>query len=137
MRKYPAIVLLNRICTKETQLENTNFSIPSGTQIVIPVFGIHMDPNIYPEPKKFDPERFSEENIKTRHPFSYLPFGEGPRMCIGLRFGLLQTKMAIISALLKNTVKLAPNTPTELEFQSGALILMAKGGVNIIFEPIS
>ncbi|XP_076684083.1 uncharacterized protein LOC143377056 [Andrena cerasifolii] len=137
MRKYPAIVLLNRICTKETQLENTNFSIPSGTQIVIPIRGIHMDPNIFPEPKKFDPERFSEENIKTRHPYAYLPFGEGPRICIGMRFALIQTKMAVISALLKNTIKLAPNTPTELEFEPGALVLMAKGGVNIIFEPKS
>ncbi|XP_076684084.1 putative cytochrome P450 6a14 [Andrena cerasifolii] len=137
MRKYPAIVLLNRICTKDRQLENTNFSIPSGTQIVIPVFGIHMNPNIYPEPKKFDPERFSEENIKTRHPYAYLPFGEGPRMCIGLRFGLMQTKIAVISALLKNTVKLAPNTPTELEFESGSLVLVAKEGVNLIFVPMS
>ena len=137
MRKYPAVVLLNRICTKETQLENTTFSIPSGTQIVIPVYGLHMNPNIYPEPNKFDPERFSEENIKSRHPYTYLPFGEGPRICIGLRFGLIQTKIAVISVLLKNTVKLAPNTPTELEFESGALILMAKGGVNLIFEPMS
>lgn len=83
MRKYPPVVFLNRICTKETQLDGTNFKMPVGTPVIIPVFGIHWDSKIYPEPHKFDPERFSEENIRNRHPYTYLPFGEGPRVCIG------------------------------------------------------
>ncbi|KOC60093.1 putative cytochrome P450 6a14 [Habropoda laboriosa] len=136
LRKYPPLVILNRICTKEIQLDSTNFRIPIGIPTVIPIFGLHRDANIYPEPERFDPERFSEENIKTRHPYTYLPFGEGPRICIGLRFGLTQTKVAIISALLKNKVELAPNTKTTLDFQEGSLILMAKGGVHLTIVPV-
>ncbi|OAD59536.1 putative cytochrome P450 6a23 [Eufriesea mexicana] len=136
LRKYPPVVILNRVCTKETQLKTTNFSIPVGTSLAIPVFGIHRDPDVYPEPNKFDPERFSEENIKARHPYNYLPFGEGPRICIGLRFGLIQTKVAVINALLNNKFKLAPDTPTSLEFEGGTLILMAKGGVQLTIEPL-
>lgn len=77
------MVILNRICTEEIQLETTDIRIPKGTSVMIPVYGLHRDPDIYPDPDKFDPERFSEENIKTRHPYAYLPFGEGPRICIG------------------------------------------------------
>ena len=84
MRKYPPVVVLNRICTKKTKLNGTDFVIPKGTHVAIPVFGIHRDSNIFFDPDKFDPERFSEENIKTRHSYTYLPFGEGPRICIGM-----------------------------------------------------
>lgn len=83
LRKYPPVTVLNRICTNETTMEGTKFVTPKGIAVAIPVFGIHRDANIYPNPDKFDPERFTEENIKTRHPYAYLPFGEGPRICIG------------------------------------------------------
>lgn len=136
LRKYPPVVILNRICTNDVKLNTTNFSIPKGTSVAIPVFGLHRDSNIFPDPEKFDPERFSEENIKTRHSYVYLPFGEGPRICIGLRFGLIQTKLAIISALLKNKFKLGPNTPSTLEFEKGTLILIGKGGIHLTIEPI-
>ncbi|XP_016772837.1 cytochrome P450 6k1 [Apis mellifera] len=136
LRKYPPVVILNRICTNDVKLSTTDFCIPKGTCIAIPVFGLHRDSNIFPNPEKFDPERFSEENIKTRHPYVYLPFGEGPRICIGLRFGLIQTKIAIINALLKNKFKFGPNTPSTLEFEKGSLILIGKGGIHLNIEPI-
>lgn len=53
--------------------------IPKGSTLTIPVFAIHNDPHIYPNPEKFDPERFSEENKAKRHPMAHLPFGDGPR----------------------------------------------------------
>ncbi|XP_034175979.2 putative cytochrome P450 6a20 [Osmia lignaria lignaria] len=136
LRKYPPLVMLNRICTEEIKIETTDIHIPTGTSVLIPVYGLHRDPDIYPDPDKFDPERFSEENIKTRHPYAYLPFGEGPRICIGLRFGLIQSKVAIISSLLRSKFKLAPDTPTSLEMKEGSLILMAKGGVHLTIEPV-
>lgn len=54
-----------------------------GTLVWIPVFPIHHDPNIYPDPEKFDPERFTEDKIKERNLMHYFPFGHGPRNCIG------------------------------------------------------
>ncbi|XP_011705277.1 PREDICTED: probable cytochrome P450 6a13 [Wasmannia auropunctata] len=83
MRKYPPLPGLNRICTKEIVLPTTNIRVPKGTLISIPVLGLHRDPSIYPDPDKFDPERFSAEEIAKRHRYAYLPFGEGPHICIG------------------------------------------------------
>ncbi|XP_078043581.1 cytochrome P450 6k1 isoform X2 [Augochlora pura] len=137
LRKYPPVTFLNRICTKEVLLETTGVTVPLGTPIVIPVYGIHKDPNIYPEPEKFDPERFSEENVKSRHSYAYLPFGEGPRICIGLRFGLIQVKVAIINALLNHRVIPTPDTPDTLEFLGGSIVLLPKGGVHLNIETVA
>lgn len=72
-----------RTCTKEYTLEEKNVTIPKGTQMLIPVYGIQRDPEFYPDPEKFDPDRFSAEEKSKRHHYSFLPFGEGPRICIG------------------------------------------------------
>jgi cytochrome P450 family 6 len=62
--------------------------VDKGIMVVIPVVAMHHDPKYYPDPDRFDPERFSEVEKKKRPHFSYLPFGEGPRICIGTSFWL-------------------------------------------------
>ena len=83
--------MLNRICTKDIDLPKVNFHVKKGTKIIISALGLHSDPDIYPDPEKFDPERFTEENIAKRHQYVYLPFGEGPRNCIGKSLGSIST----------------------------------------------
>lgn len=82
LRKYPSLPILTRRCTKTFSMPAGN-RIEKGDRIMIPVWSLHHDPDYFPDPDKFDPERFSSENKPTIKPFTYLPFGEGPRMCIG------------------------------------------------------
>jgi cytochrome P450 family 6 len=77
------VVAVTRECTKPIKLRGTDVTVEKGMQVVVPILGLHHDPKYYPDPERFDPERFSEEEKKKRPHFSYLPFGEGPRMCIG------------------------------------------------------
>lgn len=112
LRKYPPVDLLLRLASKDYKIPETDLTIEKDTLVFIPVYGIHHHPDIYPEPDKFDPERFNDENKKARHPMAHLPFGEGPRNCIGLRFGLMQTKVGLIKLL--TNFKFAPATKTTI-----------------------
>jgi len=86
LRKYPIIPFLERKCCSEYELPaptgNRTVALPGGTGVYISVLALHYDPTYFPEPEKFDPDRFTEENKHTRPNYTYLPFGEGPRMCI-------------------------------------------------------
>lgn len=84
LRKHPSLPFLNRICIEDCDIPNTNIRIEKGTKIIICMNAIHRDPDIFPDPDKFDPLRFTKENIASRHSCTYFPFGEGPRACIGL-----------------------------------------------------
>ncbi|EFA12629.1 cytochrome P450 6a2 [Tribolium castaneum] len=110
LRKYPPGQTLNRRCVKDYTLPGTSTIIEKGTPILISAIGVHRDPEYYPDPEKFDPERFSEENKKLRHPFVYLPFGDGPRNCIGMRFGTMQSKLGIASVVKNFKVSVSPIT---------------------------
>ncbi|KAJ8932327.1 hypothetical protein NQ314_014746 [Rhamnusium bicolor] len=81
---------------------------------VIDVLGLQHDPDYWPDPLKWDPDRFGEENGGNKHSFTYLPFGEGPRNCIGMRFGLMQTKIGLITVLKNFKVSVSPRTVTPL-----------------------
>ncbi|CAF3757439.1 unnamed protein product [Rotaria sp. Silwood1] len=97
LRMYPPFTRFERVASNNYQLGN--YDIPKGTIISVPVYPIHHDPNIWPEPEKFIPERFLPTEKAKRHPMTYLPFGDGPRNCIGMRFALLEAKLAIVKAL--------------------------------------
>jgi len=131
LRKYPPLGILNRECTKRYEIPGTNVILEKGIQVVIPTMGMHYDPQYFPEPEKFDPERFSEEAKSTRHHYAYLPFGEGPRICIGMRFGLLQTKVGLVSALSKYEFHVCEETAVPLAFDPKSFILCPVGGIKL------
>jgi cytochrome P450 family 6 len=83
LRIYPIAGLLSRECNKRYTIPDTDVQIEVGDQVTIPVYGLHHNAEFYPNPEVFDPDRFTEEAKKTRPQFTYLPFGEGPRQCIG------------------------------------------------------
>jgi cytochrome P450 family 6 len=86
LRMFPPVPFITRECTKPFKLETPSggsYEIEVGTPVLIPVYSLHYDPQHFPHPEIFDPDRFSVENKKSRHKYIYLPFGEGPRICLG------------------------------------------------------
>lgn len=83
LRKYPPLPVLHRKCTKECTIDEADLTIKREEQTIISSLALHYDPEYFPDPEKFDPERFSEANKANIKPFTYLPFGDGPRNCIG------------------------------------------------------
>lgn len=135
LRKYPPLPLLNRECTKEYQLPGTNVVIEKGTAIFIPAMGIQRDEKYFADPIKFDPDRFSEKNAIPS--MSYLPFGDGPRNCIGLRLGKMQTKVALILMMQHCRFDLgdAQYYNEELPFSPAAIALAPECGINLKIRP--
>jgi cytochrome P450 family 6 len=76
LRLYPPMFQMFRKSTSDYRIKNSELVIPKGSFVFVPIYSIHRDPEHYPDPLKFDPERFSEENKKNRHPMAYLPFSE-------------------------------------------------------------
>ncbi|XP_058498464.1 cytochrome P450 3A40-like [Solea solea] len=97
MRLYPIAGRLERMT--KTSVEVNGVTIPKGTIIMVPIYVLHRDPALWPEPEVFKPERFSKENKDNIDPYAFLPFGSGPRNCIGLRFAMLMMKLAVVKVL--------------------------------------
>ncbi|KAF5293746.1 hypothetical protein FQA39_LY03231 [Lamprigera yunnana] len=117
LRKWPPSVFTERISVKPfiLQPEKPNESsvfLDKGVFVTVPIGAIHKDPNYYPDPEKFDPERFSEENKHNIQPYTYLPFGGGPRNCIGSRFALLEAKLVVFEVI--NKFEIIPTGKTQI-----------------------
>ncbi|NP_001352288.1 cytochrome P450 4C1-like [Mycetomoellerius zeteki] len=99
LRLYPSVFFISRVTSEDVKLQS--YIIPAKTIVHLNIYGLHRDPNFWPNPEMFDPDRFLLEKIRNRHPYSYLPFSAGPRNCIGQRFALLEMK-AMIACLIHN-----------------------------------
>jgi cytochrome P450 family 6 len=123
MRKFPPAFILFRTCSKAFKIPGTEMIIPKGTDIHINIYSLHHDPEYFPNPEKFDPERFSAENAASIVPFSYFPFGGGQRSCVGRRFGLMQSKVGIIKLIQNFEFSVCDKTSIPLKFLEPTLFL--------------
>ncbi|XP_066252672.1 probable cytochrome P450 6a21 [Euwallacea similis] len=97
---------------------------------MIPLTGLYWDPEFYPNPEQFNPENFSPEKIASRPEGTYLPFGDGPRLCIGMRFGVLQSKLALILLIKDFRFTLEESSKGKpLEFARGMFLTSPKDPV--------
>ncbi|KAF2894456.1 hypothetical protein ILUMI_11718 [Ignelater luminosus] len=137
LRKYPPIMFLNRKCVEPYRIPDTDIVIEKDTVVVIPILGIHRDPEYFPDPERFDPDRFSEKNRSKMTPFTYLPFGEGPRACIGLRFGVMQTKVGLAVLLRNYKFSLNNKTKTPLKLDPFSFFMSIEGDIWLNAEQVS
>ncbi|RZC41276.1 cytochrome P450 4C1 [Asbolus verrucosus] len=100
LRLFPSVPFISRYASEEFTTK-TGYTIPEGTVLHIHIIDLHRNARIYPDPLKFDPDRFLPENASERHPFAYIPFSAGPRNCIGQKFALLELKTVLCGILRK------------------------------------
>ncbi|KAJ6629743.1 Cytochrome P450 9e2 [Pseudolycoriella hygida] len=121
LRMYPPAVQSDRCCSKPIDLDLGNgktIHIKKGEVIGLPIYNIHHDPEYFPNPEKFDPTRFNDDNKSSIIVGSYLPFGMGPRVCIGSRFALMEAKLLIFNVLANFKIEPSDKTPTKITFKA-------------------
>lgn len=128
---------MRRTAQNNYKVPDSDIVIEKGMAVVVPVYAIHNDPTIYPEPEKYNPDRFSDEEIKNRHAMAWLAFGEGPRNCIALRFGMMQTRIGLITLLSNFEFSPCSQTPIPMTFSSSPIVLSPKDGVYLNVRPIN
>lgn len=131
LRLYPAAYLFAREAVQDDVLDG--YPIPANTLIFITPYITHRDPTLWPDPEKFDPERFTPEQVANRPKQIYYPFGEGPHICIGNNFAMMEMQLILIMTLQRFRLKLVPNHP--IAFKPEAT-LRAKYGMKMIVEEI-
>ncbi|XP_071875503.1 uncharacterized protein [Bombus fervidus] len=136
LRKYPAVAYMDRMTLADYKVPNSDLVIEKGTPIFISIMGLHYDSRYFSNPEKFDPLRFTEEVKSTRPSFAFLPFGGGPRSCIGMRLGLMQSKLGIVQILKDYEVSPCEKTKIPIVLDPQGIITTALGGVQLNIRKI-
>jgi len=134
LRRYPSLPILNRTCIKNYQIPGTDKVIEKGTQVFIPAMALHWDEKYFEDPEKFIPDRFNEENSAGKNLINrpYLPFGEGPRNCIGMRLGKLQTKVGLVMMLQKFRFELSDQHKNcDMKLDPKTILIAPLGGIHL------
>ncbi|KAJ1526537.1 hypothetical protein ONE63_008124 [Megalurothrips usitatus] len=134
MRLYPAVPIVGRDVNEDTEF--AGYELPSGTSVAINIFGAHRDPDHWPDPLVFDPERFLPERSAGRHPCAYIPFSAGPRICIGARYAMMDMKVFVAHLVrafridpADDGIKDVSNFPLDFKLTIGV------AGAKVIFSP--
>lgn len=131
LRKWPIAFMLDRRVNKQYLLENSDGSkmiLQPGDVVWFPVHAIHRDPKYYPNPDVFDPDRFSVENRASFNMSAYLPFGIGPRSCVGTRFALMELKASIYYLIRDFYLECSEKTAVPLKLKPGSFSIEAENG---------
>ncbi|XP_017084620.2 probable cytochrome P450 6w1 [Drosophila eugracilis] len=143
LRKYPIVGYAERECSQPDEGERFsldpyhNMVLPHGMSIYISTLAIHRDPQYWPDPEKFDPERFNPSNRDSLNMDAYMPFGVGPRNCIGMRLGLLQSKLGLVHLLRNHRVYTCEQTVDKIEWSPVSPVIASKHDIVLRLEKVS
>lgn len=135
LRKHPPTPLTTRLCTETYKIPGSDVQLNVGDSIIIPIYPIHRDPLHYPNPDVFNPDRFTDDVKDSRHSFSYLPLGEGPRHCIGRRFAYVMMGAGLAAVLTKYNAVVCEKTTDHIVYDPRSVLLKNKGGIWLKLEP--
>lgn len=125
---------VDRVCNSPYVLQDASgqkVALEPGDAVFIPLIALHHDPNLFETPEKFDPERFSDANKDKIQSGSYLPFGIGPRHCIGNRFGTMEIKTFFFYIMNKYEIEYAVNVPEQVNIKLGSFNVTPENDMNL------
>ncbi|KAH9368251.1 hypothetical protein HPB48_011571 [Haemaphysalis longicornis] len=126
LRLYPPATRIERVANKDYVIGDTSVKLPKGCVAIVPVYSMHRDPEFFPDPDSFNPDRFSDENMESIKPYSYLPFGAGPRNCIGMRLAIQTVKLCLLHCIHNVQFVRTENTQVPLRLKRGVGILSSE-----------
>jgi cytochrome P450 len=129
LRLYPPFWMIDRMAVADDRVGDV--AIPAGSTVIVFVYGAHHAPRRWRDPEEFDPERFTKANQKLLTPFTHLPFGGGPRGCIGNNYAMLQVLMILSEVLRKYDFEVVPGQAIEAR---AVVILRPKNGIRMSFR---
>ncbi|KAH8275374.1 hypothetical protein KR026_006045, partial [Drosophila bipectinata] len=137
LRLYTVLPVLNRECLEDYVVpENPKYVIKKGMPIIIPAGAMHRDERFYPNPDTFDPDNFSPERVRNRDSVEWLPFGDGPRNCIGMRFGQMQSRIGL-ALLIKNfKFSVCSQTTIPMKFDKKLFLIGSESGIYLKVERV-
>ncbi|XP_066288431.1 cytochrome P450 3A8-like [Branchiostoma lanceolatum] len=135
LRMYPPIHMTSRVASEEVKVQW--LTIPKDMLVMVPILAIHYDPERWPEPKKFIPERFTKEAREKQDPYDWLPFSAGPRNCIGMRLAMMELKVGLAKILMNYRIMSAPDTDIPLKMKKATQFPTPENGIRLNVELIN
>ncbi|XP_052839472.1 LOW QUALITY PROTEIN: cytochrome P450 6a9-like [Drosophila gunungcola] len=130
LRLYTVLPVLNRECLEDFVVpDNPKYVIKKGMPVLIPAGAMHRDENLYPNPNTFDPDNFSADRVQERDSMEWLPFGEGPRNCIGMRFGQMQARVGLAFLINEFKFSLCDQTTIPMVYSKKTFLLTIDTGI--------
>ncbi|EFX88344.1 hypothetical protein DAPPUDRAFT_311475 [Daphnia pulex] len=113
LRLYPSLPLISRHLTEDVQAGR--YTLPKGLTVILNIYSAHRNPEVYPDPDAFKPERFFPENSVGRHPYAFIPFSAGVRICIGYKYAMMELKVSLANLLRRLRFSVSdPSAPLEI-----------------------
>jgi enediyne biosynthesis protein E7 len=131
MRLYPPVWMLSRIAQEPDEIGG--YPVPAGADVVICPYTMHRHPGLWPDPERFDPERFDPDRPSGRARYAYIPFGAGPRFCVGNNLGMMEATFVIAMVMRELRLELVPGYPVVAE---PMLSLRVRGGLSVTVRSI-
>lgn len=131
LRMIPPVPSMPRRALKS--FEYGGYTIPAGTMVGINIHYVHHSEEYWPEPEKFDPMRFTPEQVRARHKYAWVPFGGGAHMCLGLHFAYMQVKILLAQLLQRYSIEIAEGYDPDWQAWP---IPKPKDGLKVTFRPL-
>ncbi|TDG38385.1 hypothetical protein AWZ03_015193, partial [Drosophila navojoa] len=113
-----------------------NYVIKKGMPVLIPSAAMHRDEKLYPEPNRFNPDNFEPEKVKNRDSVEWLPFGDGPRNCIGKRFGEMQARIGLAMLIKNFKFSVCEKTTIPIKYDKTTFVVASDGGIYLKVERV-